>query len=110
MKKKTLEEIIEETLNCVDNAQRATPRPFLQTRINANLSKRSVSGWENAISLIGRPSVLIPVLALLICFNVIAIAFNKASPTSTAEQSTQVANDEFSYNVATIYDIENTEP
>ena len=111
-KQEKINQLIEQAINSTDGAERATPPPFLLTRINARLNKSTVSSWEKLSWFIGKPSIAITGLAMLMLVNVLAIVYNKTEPISTAtEQSTQENPDEFSYTAATtIYDIDNTDP
>jgi len=106
-----IDKLTDEALNSADGAMRATPRPYLMTRINARLQQETNSAWERAGRFIARPAVVIAGLSLIIGFNVLAIVFNNdtaSQNTATAEQ--QATPDEFSNTVATLYDIENNEP
>ena len=110
-KKEQINQSVDEAINSVENAKRASPMPFLLTRINAKLDKTNESVWEKAGWFIGRPAFAIPGLVMLIFINLMVIVFSGQDTfTSPTEQSAQAAADEFSYSVAAIYDIENTEP
>lgn len=112
MKKQPIvDELIDEAMNSIDRIERASAKPFLLTRIQSRLNLTTTSIWEKASRLVGRPAVVIPGLALLVIVNALAIAYNRTDDFTTGnEQAMQQTNDEFSYTVATIYDIENTEP
>ena len=111
-KQEKINQLIDQAINSTDGTARATPPPFLLTRINARLNKSTANSWEKISWFIGRPSIAIAGLAMLMLVNVLAIVYNKTEPVSTAtEQSSQENLDEFSYTAATtIYDIDNTEP
>ena len=110
-KKEQFNQWIEEAVASAGNIKRASPMPFLLTRINARLDKAKVTVWNKAGWLIGRPSIAIPGLAILIFINVMAVVFTRPGPVPTpTEQSAQATGDEFNYEVAIIYDIENIEP
>ena len=108
---KNIEELIEEAMGSLHNVKRAAPMPFLLTRIRARINKQHVTVWEKVSWLIGRPAIAIPGLVILIVLNVLAVTFNKQDNlVTTAEQIAPSSADEFTYTVATIYDLENTEP
>lgn len=110
-KEEHINKLIDEIMGSTDKIERAQPKPFLQTRINARLNRSNESFWEKAGWFIGRPSVAISGLALLFLINGLAIMLNRTEPvTASTEQLAQDNSDEFAYNVATIYDIENNEP
>jgi hypothetical protein len=111
MKQENINKLIEEALNSVDDVNRAEPKPYLLTRINARMSRGSESAWEKAGWFIGRPAVAFTGLCMILLINVMVVVLNKPSDTDTvAEQSAQTQADEFSYTVASIYDNENTQP
>lgn len=108
-KQDKIHELIEEALNSMDNAERAEPRPFLLTRINARMARGTESVWEKAGRFIARPAVAFTGLCLIVLLNVIVVMYNKTSDAATvSEQTVQSQADEFSYTAATIYDNDNT--
>ncbi|MEO7306076.1 MAG: hypothetical protein ABIR78_04060 [Ferruginibacter sp.] len=110
-KQEHINKMIEEALNSVDDVKRAEPKPFLLTRINARMSKGSESVWEKAGWLIARPAVAFTGLCLIVLINVIVMMNNDSVNTGNAtDQLALNSTDEFSSTVATIYDIENTQP
>ena len=108
-KRKNLDHLSEEAINSADAIQRATPAPFLFTRINARLNQAPESVWEKAGWFISRPAIAFAGLCLIIFINVFALTYHR-SGNATNEQVSNSNADEYSYTVATIYDIENTEP
>ncbi len=108
---KNIDQLIEETLNSADGIQRATPKPFLLTRINARMNNTTASLWEKASWFITRPAVAFTGLCLIILINVTVLANTDALSTTNVAADTVAHNstDEIS-TVATIYDIENTQP
>lgn len=110
-KNEHINKLIEEALGSVDDAQRATPKPFLLTRINARMSSVTESAWEKAGRFVSRPAVAFTGLCMVLLINAIVIVSNKSTTTTiTTEQVAQNTTDEFSYTVATIYDTDNTQP
>ncbi len=106
-----INKLIEDALNSVDDIQRAEPRPFLLTRINAKMKNETASVWERAGWFITRPAVAFTGLCLIVLINVMVMMNNNSVSTiNAAEQVAQNSTDEFSSTVATIYDIENTQP
>ena len=110
-KQEQINKLIEEALKSVDDAQRAEPRPYLITRINARMNKTAVSAWEKAGWLITRPAVAFTGLCMIVLLNVAVVMFNKTLDSAAfAEQTAHSKADEFFYTTATIYDIDNTQP
>lgn len=111
-KQDKINNLVEEALNSLDDVQRAAPKPFLLTRINARMNSGTTSVWEKAGWLITRPAVAFTGLCLIVLLNVwVVVLFNKSSDSpAIAEQALQSQGDELSYTSATIYDIDNTQP
>jgi hypothetical protein len=110
-KQEQINKLIEDALSSVDDAQRAEPKPYLLTRINARMNKGASSVWEKAGWLITRPVVAFSGLCMIVLLNVLAVMNNKTSDSGTVtEQTAQNQADELSYTTATIYDIDNTQP
>ncbi|MEO6547456.1 MAG: hypothetical protein ABIN94_05630 [Ferruginibacter sp.] len=102
---------VEDTINSVDDINRAVPKPFLLTRIKARINHSTETMWEKTGWFVGRPVFAVPMLVMLIIINCMVIAFNKPGHSSTVtEQLAQSTSDEFSFTVSSIYDIENPEP
>ena len=108
-KQDNINKLIEEALNSVDDAQRAEPRPFLLTRINARMARGAESVWEKAGRFIARPAVAFTGLCMIVLLNIMVVMYNKTPDSTTvADQTAQAQADEFSYTAATIYDNDNT--
>lgn len=110
-REENINKMIEEALSSLDDAQRATPKPYLFTRINARMNKGSDSGWEKAGWFITRPAVAFGCLSLIVMINAMVIFYSKTTTAvATADMAVQNTGDEFSYTVATIYDNDNIAP
>jgi hypothetical protein len=110
-KQEHINKMIEEALNSVDEVKRAEAKPFLLTRIQARMNKGKESVWEKAGWLITRPAVAFTGLCLIVLINVMVMMnTNSVSSANGADQVALNSTDEFSSTVATIYDIENTQP
>jgi hypothetical protein len=112
MLKRSIEKLIDDTINSFDGANRAEPKPFLFTRVMASINNRSSlqNGWTRLGAFISRPGVAIAGLLLVLFLNVM-IAFtskNKRERPDTV-QNNSIVKDEFSLNTISIYDIENPE-
>jgi hypothetical protein len=110
-KKDTIQQKIDEAMSSMDDAQRATPKPFLLTRIMARMNAAKETSWEKAGRLISRPAFAIAGLGALIALNILVLTLNHRSATNSAnEQTSFVTTGDFSAANATINDIENPEP
>lgn len=106
-----INKLVEEAMSSMDDAQRAEPKPYLLTRINARMNKGTASVWEKAGWLITRPAVAFTGLCLIVLVNVFVVMNNKTpEPNIIAEQTSQNQADELYYTAVTIYDIDNTQP
>jgi hypothetical protein len=103
-----IEERIEEVLNSIGNIQRATPKPYLLTRINARLAPAK-NAWENLAAFISKPSNMAAGICLLLAINISVLAYKNQIPNATTERSITIsADEEDDYNnLATIDNIEN---
>ena len=105
-----INQLTNDALHSMDDADKASPAPYLLTRIHARLGQKKESLWTRAVWLIGKPAVAFSGLAIIIIVNIFAISYNSNTPhnlNSFTEQSLQANTDEFSYSVATIYDNDN---
>ena len=102
-----IEKNIDDALNSFDGANKATPKPFLFTRLKARMNREENSTWEKAVRFIARPAVAVAGLCLIIGINAVVI-FNNTSKTTVADQAYN-NTDEFSSTVASLYNFENTE-
>jgi len=106
---KPIAQIIDETLNSLDDAHRAEPKPFLFTRIKAKMLSAKENSWERASRFITRPSFAVSSLLFVIAFNIIIIVHHH-SGNSSAAQFTSATTDAFSISDVANDDIENTLP
>jgi hypothetical protein len=105
---------VDKALESLDGIQRAEPRPFFFTRVNARLRRVEKNIWETIGSFVTRPVVTIAGLVLVLAIN-IAILIQKESttsiPTAFNSENSQLQEDDniFAAN-NTSYDYENLEP
>ncbi|MBL7703669.1 MAG: hypothetical protein JNM14_15570 [Ferruginibacter sp.] len=105
-----INKLVEEALGSLDDAQRAEPRPYLLTRINARMNKGTASVWEKAGWLVTRPVVAFTGLCMIVLLNVLVVMNKTSHSNNRAEQTVQTQADELSYTASPIYDIDNTQP
>ena len=93
---------VEETLNSLDGIKRATPQPWLFSRIKARLSREEAEErtvWGTMGSFLSRPAVAIAGLCLILLFNG-ALLLNQPGESSSAGiavQNEQVPSDSESF-------------
>lgn len=113
MKKHDLDKIVEATMNSMDNIERATPAPFLLTRINAKMQGRqSYSPWEKFSAILTRPAIAFSLFVFLLLINVWIISTTVSTNNSAMNiQNLQASADEFSLNSpSSLFDFENPQP
>ena len=111
MQKKSIEKLVEETINSFDGAERAAAKPFLLTRINARMQNQpgTQNIWSWASSFLSNPRVALAGLLLILTLNATIIIKN-TNEENNIVQNTAAVKDEFAINVISIYDTENQEP
>ena len=102
------EKQIEAILNSIDNIQRASPAPYLHTRINARLNNPVRNIWENISSFISRPAVMVAGICLILTINIsVLVVKNTSTAGAFTERSYTIAGEDDEYtNLATIDNIE----
>ena len=98
---------INAAFDSINNIQRASPKPYLLTRINARLDKEVKTIWETMAIYISRPLVMVLGLCLIIIINVSVILTNKTSANNVVERSVTSLDDE--ENAATFATIDNAD-
>ena len=110
MDTKKIAQLVDETINSMDGAQRAEPAPYLLTRINAKMGMQQFSTWERVGAFLGRPGVAFCLVIFLVILNLV-IYSSRDTFNSSAMQATQVSADEYSMNGSSaIFDLENIQP
>lgn len=110
MNKTKLANLVEETLDSMNGAQRAEPAPYLLTRINAKMNRETASAWERISLFLSRPDIAIAAVAFLIILNLLIYSFNNSSIDINL-QNLQGTADEYSMNnSSSLFDLENIQP
>jgi hypothetical protein len=109
MEKNKLAKLIDETMDSMDGAERATPAPFLLTRLHAALRREEVSYWERITVFLCRPGVAVAAVLLVLVLNFFMYTYSNSS--QGRFQTIVSGADEYSMiNPAALFDIENTQP
>ena len=86
---------VDDALNSVDGIKKASPKPYLLTRINARLNRQAKTNWEKAAVFISRPAVMIAGVCLVLVVNIGVVLLNtSASNNTVAERAANVGIDE----------------
>lgn len=110
-KRTKINQLVNDAINSADGAKRATPLPYLSTRVNARLKTTNKPIGQNQFYFIYSPAVAFGALVFLIIVNITALILNDTD--TELSFSTQVVNeaqDEPTDITTSIYDIVNTEP
>ena len=108
-KNEHINKLVDEALNSLDGAERAIPRPYLFTRLNARMQRETESSWDNILKFISRPAIALAGLCLVIAINALVLTNNYSATTTVAEEQYASA-DEYNTSVSLLNDIENIEP
>ena len=103
--------MVHETMNSLDEVERAAPAPFLLTRINARMNLQQVSVWERISLFITRPGIAMAAIALVIIINLLIYSFSNSTADFNNIQNMQAYSDEYSINNSpALFDLENIQP
>ncbi|MBS1509572.1 MAG: hypothetical protein JST86_01930 [Bacteroidetes bacterium] len=105
------EQWVNGALNSLDGAGRATPKPFLYTRLKARMQNEREGSWDHVLRFISRPAVALAGLALILAINTLVVTYHyptaKAMGTTDENTNTYASVDEYSSSAAVLNDIEN---
>ncbi|HEU5366543.1 MAG TPA: hypothetical protein VFU62_13480 [Hanamia sp.] len=105
---------IEETMRSLDGIEKATPRPFFFTRLEARMQNEK-SIWEEISSFVAKPMVAFACILLVVIINAAVIFSSSNSSNSTANSVSQQNNelataDEYNLISSNFYEFVNTKP
>jgi len=110
MKDENIHKKIEEVMQSIDNIQKASPRPFLFTRLEARMQKEK-NIWVKLASFVARPVIALTCICIILMMNAIVIFSTSNSGNSLTQQNAELATvDEYSQVTTTLYDFENARP
>lgn len=100
-----IHKLVNDTMESLDNIQRAESMPFLFTRVIARMNRNRDSGWEKLASLISKPTIAFASMLLFIAINAIVLFRVSENATTTPQESALMAGNEFELSVTSIYDL-----
>ena len=103
---------IDATLKSIDGLAKASPKPFLLTRINASINNLATESiWSQIAFYLKKPLISGFAILLVVFINIFVIKSinNKKEKENLAKSITSPKYD-FAINVSVLYDIENQEP
>ncbi len=113
MKQKNIDQLVDVAMQSLDGIERATPKPFLLTRIHAGRQKQVAvqNTWNRIAGFLSKPLVATAGILLILGINITIIAISKNKDRSFVYDKVNNDNrDEYSLSVTTIYEIDNHEP
>lgn len=110
MEDEFLNKKIDELMQSIDSIKRASPRPFLFTRLSARLqNERNV--WNKFSSFVAKPVVIFACICFVLVINAMVIFLSNTSGNSLATQGSELTTaDEYSQVSYNLYDFENSKP
>ena len=106
-----LKKKIDETMQSLDGIEKASPRSFFFTRLEARM-EREKSKWEIISSFVAKPAIVFASICLIICINLaVILSSSSSSPNSSNQQSNELsAADEYNSVTAPLYEYVNATP
>jgi hypothetical protein len=105
-----LKKKIDETMQSLDGIEKASPRPFFFTRLEARM-QRGKNKWEIISSFVARPAIVIASMCLIIIINATVIFSSSSFTGSSDKQSNEIGTaDEYNSVSAPLYEYVNVTP
>lgn len=100
---------VEDALSSVDNIDRAEPKPFFYTRLEARLAKNRSNRWETLSRAISKPAIAFATLAIVLILNA-AVVVQGLNAVSDVPDFSEMTTTEDLRSSISFYDIENNQP
>lgn len=110
MDKNNIQKLVNQAMESMDGAQKASPAPYLLTRINARMQNadRAVGFWEKLLMAFTKPAIAFPALAIVFALNFWLITKSGSDTKALTNEYKLVTNDDYSLSTATsLFDFEN---
>jgi hypothetical protein len=99
-----IQQEVDKTLSSLGGANRATPRPFLFTRVMANLKNDEKNFWSSALAFLSRPTVAFATILLAIFVNAVIYYQSRSESSQSTGEGEQLFANEYNLTANTIYD------
>jgi len=110
MEDEFLNKKIDNVMQSMDGITRATPRPFLFTRLEARMQNEK-NIWSKLSSFAARPVVAFACICFVLIVNAMVILMSGSSRNTITQQGPELATaDEYSQVSYNLYDFENAKP
>jgi hypothetical protein len=103
-KKQYTEQEIEAILNSFDGAEKASPTPFLYTRIMARMHEADENIWSRILQFITRPVFAVGITLVFLLINAYILLNQYSRSGEQVEDSTQIVALEYNSLTSTIYE------
>lgn len=100
---------IEKILISIDSIEKASPKPFLYSRVMARLAREKENLWEKWSSVFLKPATVFACICFVVIMNIAAIFYNNNSAVQAA-QNELTTSDEYTQLATNFYDFENVKP
>jgi hypothetical protein len=101
---------IDKAMQSLDGIEKASPRPFFFTRLEARMQKQK-SRWEALSSFLTKPAIAIACICLIIIINAAVILSSATLNSSTDQQNNELATaDEYNSVSTPLYEFVNSTP
>jgi hypothetical protein len=110
MKDEFIHKKIDDVMQSMDGIDRASPRPFLFTRLEARMQNEK-NIWGKLSSFVARPFVAFACICFVLIINTMVIFLSNNSGNTLTQQGNELTTaDEYSQVSTTLYEFENSQP
>lgn len=99
---------IEEAMDSLDSIKKASPRPFLFTRLEARMQKEK-NIWGKLSSFVARPVIAFTCICFVLIINVMVILMSN-NPGNSLQANELATTDEYNQVSYNLYEFENPKP
>lgn len=95
---------IDAILDSLEGLERASPQPFLHTRLMARMERERSGAWSRAMELLSRPAVAICLSLLFVLLNGTVLFSVSGGPQAPAEENTMAMVHDYDVQFAADYE------
>ena len=99
-----IQQEVDKTLSSLDGVERATPDPFLFTRVMASLKRDEKNFWSSALAFLSRPTVAFAMIVIAILVNAVIYYQSRSESSQSIPEGEQLFANEYNLTANTIYD------
>jgi hypothetical protein len=103
-KKEYTEQELEAILNSLNGLEKASPTPFLYTRLMSRMKAEDDNIWSRILQFITRPVFALGIVLVFLLINIYILLNQFSGTVEQTEDSTQIVALEYNSLTATIYD------